>query len=125
MSAGRTADLGAKQRKLSTRMRQSRSQFSVSQPAPALAHSEERMMRPPHYVPAGLAPYYNFLWRYLTLYLAAIAGLLCLLRALAQDAQQVIRRVGLLEERPPPASDYETFVPASAIGTGSVAKLKG
>ena len=39
-------------------------------------------------VPVGFAPYYTLLWRFLTLYLAAIAGLLCLLRALTEDAQR-------------------------------------
>jgi glycosyltransferase 2 family protein len=43
-------------------------------------------------VPAGFAPYYNLLWRFTTTYLAAIAGLVCLLRALAQDARRVARR---------------------------------
>jgi uncharacterized protein (TIRG00374 family) len=43
-------------------------------------------------VPIGLSPYYTLLWRFLTLYLAAIAGFFCLLRALAQDARQIIRQ---------------------------------
>jgi uncharacterized protein (TIRG00374 family) len=42
-------------------------------------------------VPIGFAPYYNLLWRFSTLYLAAMAGLFCLLRALMEDAGQVIR----------------------------------
>ncbi len=37
--------------------------------------------------PAGFAPYYTLLRPFQTLYLAAIAGLLSLLRAFAQDAQ--------------------------------------
>ncbi len=41
-------------------------------------------------VPVGFAPYYNLLWRFSTAYLAAIAGLVCLSRALLQDAQQAI-----------------------------------
>jgi uncharacterized protein (TIRG00374 family) len=41
-------------------------------------------------VPVGFAPYYTLLWRFLTLYLAAIAGLLCLMRSLAEDAQRII-----------------------------------
>ena len=41
-------------------------------------------------VPVGFAPYYNMLWRFSTAYLAAIAGLFCLLRALLQDARKVI-----------------------------------
>lgn len=45
-------------------------------------------------VPVGFAPYYNLLWRFSTLYLAAIAGLFCLLRALVQDAQQVLHKAG-------------------------------
>lgn len=42
-------------------------------------------------VPVGFAPYYTLLWRFSTLYLATIAGLLCLLRTLAQDAGGIIR----------------------------------
>jgi len=42
-------------------------------------------------VPIGFAPYYTLLWRFSTAYLAAIAGLTCLIRALATDARQVIR----------------------------------
>ncbi len=42
-------------------------------------------------VPVGFAPYYNLLWRFSTLYLAAIAGLVCLVRALAEDARLVVR----------------------------------
>lgn len=41
-------------------------------------------------VPTGFAPYYTLLWRFSTLYLAAIAGLSCLLRALTDDAQRII-----------------------------------
>jgi uncharacterized protein (TIRG00374 family) len=44
-------------------------------------------------VPIGFAPYYALLWRSLTLYLTAIAGLFCLVHALSQDARQVIRRM--------------------------------
>jgi uncharacterized protein (TIRG00374 family) len=43
-------------------------------------------------VPVSFAPYYTLLWRFLTLYLAATAGLLCLLRALAEDAQRIVGR---------------------------------
>jgi uncharacterized membrane protein YbhN (UPF0104 family) len=43
-------------------------------------------------VPAGLAPYYNLLWRFSTTYLAALAGFLCLSRALARDASRVAHR---------------------------------
>ena len=38
-------------------------------------------------VPPGVAPYYNLLWRTSTVYLAALAGLLCLGSALARDAR--------------------------------------
>jgi len=41
-------------------------------------------------VPVGFAPYYNLLWRFSTAYLAAMAGLLCLLHALARDARGVV-----------------------------------
>lgn len=40
-------------------------------------------------VPAGFAPHYNLLWRFSTVYLAAIAGLGTLLHALLQDARQL------------------------------------
>ena len=43
-------------------------------------------------VPAGVAPYYNLLWRFSTTYLAALAGLLCLALALARDASRLARR---------------------------------
>ena len=39
--------------------------------------------------PAALAPYYNLLWRFSTAYLAALAGFVCLGRALVQDASRV------------------------------------
>ncbi len=42
-------------------------------------------------LPAGFAPYYTLLWRSLTLYLAALAGLFCLAHALIRDGKQVIR----------------------------------
>lgn len=41
-------------------------------------------------VPMGFAPYYNLLWRFSTAYLAAIAGLVCLARALGADARATI-----------------------------------
>jgi uncharacterized protein (TIRG00374 family) len=41
-------------------------------------------------VPVGFAPYYTLLWRFLTLYLAALAGLFCLMRSFAEDAQRII-----------------------------------
>jgi uncharacterized membrane protein YbhN (UPF0104 family) len=43
-------------------------------------------------VPPGTAPLYNLLWRFSTTYLAALAGFLCLGRALAQDAARIARR---------------------------------
>lgn len=43
-------------------------------------------------VPPGIAPYYNLLWRFSTAYLAALAGFLCLGRALARDASRISRR---------------------------------
>jgi glycosyltransferase 2 family protein len=43
-------------------------------------------------VPAGVAPYYNLLWRFSTAYLAAMAGLLCLGWALVQDASRIAAR---------------------------------
>jgi uncharacterized protein (TIRG00374 family) len=43
-------------------------------------------------VPPGIAPYYNLLWRFSTTYLAALAGFLCLSRALARDASRITRR---------------------------------
>jgi hypothetical protein len=42
-------------------------------------------------VPSGFVPHYTLLWRVSTAYLAALAGLLCLLRVLARDAQRVAR----------------------------------
>ena len=43
-------------------------------------------------MPVGLVPYYNLLWRCSTLYLPAAAGLLFLLRTIAQDARKVVGR---------------------------------
>ena len=40
-------------------------------------------------VPIGLVPYYNLLWRFSTTYLVAIAGLVCLSRALLEHTRQV------------------------------------
>lgn len=40
-------------------------------------------------VPAGFAPYYNLLWRFSTAYLAAAAGIVCLLHAFSQDARRL------------------------------------
>jgi uncharacterized protein (TIRG00374 family) len=41
-------------------------------------------------VPIGFAPYYNLLWRCSTLYLPATAGLICLLRTIAQDVRKAM-----------------------------------
>jgi hypothetical protein len=43
-------------------------------------------------VPPGTAPLYNLLWRFSTCYLAALAGLICLGRALARDGSRLARR---------------------------------
>ena len=43
-------------------------------------------------VPSGIAPHYNLLWRFSTTYLAALAGFLCLGRALARDASRITPR---------------------------------
>jgi uncharacterized protein (TIRG00374 family) len=45
------------------------------------------------YVPVGFVPYYTLLWRFLTLYLTAFAGLFCLAHALIKDGRQVVRRI--------------------------------
>jgi len=42
-------------------------------------------------VPIGFVPYYNLLWRFSTLYIAAIAGFACLLQALAKDRGRLVR----------------------------------
>lgn len=42
-------------------------------------------------VPPGHAPHYNLLWRFATLYLPALAGFVCLARALFLDARRVVR----------------------------------
>jgi hypothetical protein len=43
-------------------------------------------------VPAAYAPYYTLLWRTATAYLAALAGLVCLARALSGDARRALAR---------------------------------
>jgi uncharacterized membrane protein YbhN (UPF0104 family) len=43
-------------------------------------------------VPAGVAPYYNLIWRASTLYLPAGLGLLFLARTLLRDTRMVLRR---------------------------------
>jgi uncharacterized membrane protein YbhN (UPF0104 family) len=47
-------------------------------------------------VPPGIAPYYTLLWRFSTSYLAAVAGFLCLGRALSRDG---VRLAGRQPER--------------------------
>lgn len=41
-------------------------------------------------VPPGFAPLYHLIWRFATVYLAALAGLLCLGHALAEDARRAL-----------------------------------
>ena len=41
-------------------------------------------------VPVGFSPYYNLLWRGLTLYVPAIAGLLWIMQAIVQDVHGVV-----------------------------------
>ena len=43
-------------------------------------------------ISAGFAPYYNLLWRSLTLYLPAVAGLIFLPRAIVKDAHNAVDR---------------------------------
>ena len=43
-------------------------------------------------VPPGIAPHYNLLWRLSTTYLAALAGFLCLGRALARNVSRIPSR---------------------------------
>jgi uncharacterized protein (TIRG00374 family) len=43
-------------------------------------------------VPVGFAPYYNLLWRFTTLYLAASVGLFFLFRTMVYDARKVVTR---------------------------------
>jgi hypothetical protein len=43
-------------------------------------------------VPLGFAPYYNFLWRFSTVYVAATAGLVLLAHRIAADMGKKIRR---------------------------------
>ncbi|MGD9322084.1 MAG: lysylphosphatidylglycerol synthase transmembrane domain-containing protein [Desulfobacteraceae bacterium] len=43
-------------------------------------------------VPVGFAPYYNLLWRFTTLYLAASVGLFFLFRTMVSDARKVVTR---------------------------------
>ncbi len=40
----------------------------------------------------GFAPYYNLLWRAMTLYLPAVAGLIFLLRTFFKDARNAVDR---------------------------------
>ncbi|UCH22871.1 MAG: flippase-like domain-containing protein [Deltaproteobacteria bacterium] len=43
-------------------------------------------------VPVGFAPYYNLLWRGVTLYIPAITGLLCVMLAMMKDVHKVVIR---------------------------------
>jgi hypothetical protein len=43
-------------------------------------------------VPAGLAPYYNLIWRTFTVYLSAVLGLLFLGLTLLRDTRGILRR---------------------------------
>ena len=45
-------------------------------------------------VPAGIAPYYNLIWRSSTVYLSAMLGLLFLALTLLRDTQSILRRPG-------------------------------
>ena len=45
-------------------------------------------------VPPGVAPYYNLLWRVTTVYLAALAGVLCLGRLLVRDVRGLVPGAG-------------------------------
>jgi len=43
-------------------------------------------------VPAGLAPYYNLIWRAFTVYLSALLGLLFLALTLLRDTRSIFQR---------------------------------
>jgi hypothetical protein len=43
-------------------------------------------------ISAGFVPYYNLLWRSLTLYLPAVAGLIFLLWAIVKDTRNAVDR---------------------------------
>ncbi|MFX1555328.1 MAG: hypothetical protein ACFFBV_15500, partial [Promethearchaeota archaeon] len=45
-----------------------------------------------HILPIGFTPHYNLLWRFSTLYLPACVGLFFFIRAVLQDAPNVIER---------------------------------
>jgi uncharacterized membrane protein YbhN (UPF0104 family) len=64
-------------------------------------------------VPPGVAPYYNLLWRASTVYLAAIAGMVCLGAALARDAR---RRVPGIAHPPNADTRSEPRPPRPATG---------
>jgi uncharacterized protein (TIRG00374 family) len=46
-------------------------------------------------VPAGLAPYYNLIWRTFTVYLSAVLGLLFLALTLLRDTRSMLQRRNL------------------------------
>ena len=67
-------------------------------------------------VRAGFAPYYNLLWRFATAYLPALAGLVCLAVALAQDAHRALRRRGPdLVGWCPPSEDRSALRPVGDL----------
>jgi uncharacterized membrane protein YbhN (UPF0104 family) len=43
-------------------------------------------------VPVGFVPYYNLLWGFSTAYLAALAGLFCLIHAVTRDLRKAVRQ---------------------------------
>ena len=56
-------------------------------------------------VPLGFAPYYNFLWRFSTVYVAAAAGLILLFRRIVADMQKGIHRRPGPEYSPEPRAE--------------------
>jgi hypothetical protein len=43
-------------------------------------------------VPPGFAPYYNLLWRFSTIYIGAMVGLLLILCAVVRDIKEIYGR---------------------------------
>jgi uncharacterized protein (TIRG00374 family) len=56
-------------------------------------------------VPVGFVPYYNLLWRFSTAYLAALAGIFCLLNAVTHDFRKTVRQF----RKPEPTMPENTF----------------
>ena len=52
-------------------------------------------------VPVGFVPYYNLLWRFSTAYLAALAGVFCLLHALTRDLGKTVHYIRKPERATP------------------------